>query len=283
MSNLAEAKEEDLTKYENLAAFFFRELKEYARKVEYGSLLTSPSDGYVLYRGLIENGKIEHIKGFTYDMNALIGVEEQNSNLFKKGRLLRNNTIEDVDVEIEKMKSSVNDEVPIIYNNEYKKKDNLFYCVIYLAPGDYHRFHSPCDWKIEKRRHFTGELYSVSPKIVNTITNLFVLNERVVLSGKWEHGLFSFIPVGATNVGSIIINFDEELKTNLPDRHILDPPGTYNEKLLSKDVQQGEELGGFKLGSTIVLLFEAPKNNFKFDIVPGEHVKMGQRIAHLEK
>lgn len=32
----------------------------------------------------------------------------------------------------------------------------LFYCVIYLKPGDYHRIHSPVDWSILVRRHFSG-------------------------------------------------------------------------------------------------------------------------------
>jgi phosphatidylserine decarboxylase len=89
-----------------------------------------------------------------------------------------------------------------------KDGNELFFAVVYLAPGDYHRFHSPTAWVVEKRRHFAGELYSVSPYIAKRLANLFVLNERVAMLGRWRHGFFSMVPVGATNVGSIVINFD---------------------------------------------------------------------------
>lgn len=45
---------------------------------------------------------------------------------------------------------------------EYKKRllhneeNELYQFVVYLAPGDYHRFHSPADLKIKFRRHFQG-------------------------------------------------------------------------------------------------------------------------------
>ena len=55
----------------------------------------------------------------------------------------------------------------------------------------------------------TGELFSVSPWVAKRVENLFVLNERVAMLGRWRHGFFGMVPVGATNVGSIKINFDQ--------------------------------------------------------------------------
>ncbi|KAI4259032.1 MAG: hypothetical protein LQ352_000929 [Teloschistes flavicans] len=191
----------------------------------------------------------------------------------------------------------------------------LFYIVVYLAPGDYHRFHSPASWVAERRRHFAGELYSVSPYLQRTLPGLFTLNERVVLLGRWRWGFFSFTPVGATNVGSIRINFDSELRTNslttdtAADRAAEEAAdrgepysgfaeATYGgaSKLLGGHaLQRGEEMGGFALGSSIVLVFEAPKGSRKsFDdgwaegerrggwqwsVTQGQRVKYGEAIG----
>lgn len=94
---------------------------------------------------------------------------------------------------------------------EPRDGNKLFFSVIYLAPGDYHRYHSPTSWVVERRRHFAGELFSVSPWMVGKLADLFVLNERVALLGRWRYGFFSMTPVGATNVGSIRVNFDKVL------------------------------------------------------------------------
>ena len=195
----------------------------------------------------------------------------------------------------------------------------LYYIVIYLAPGDYHRFHSPASWVAEKRRHFAGELYSVSPYLQRTLPGLFTLNERVVLLGRWRWGFFSFTPVGATNVGSIKINFDRELRTNslttdtAADRAAEEAAdrgepysgfaeATYGEAsriLGGHALRKGEEMGGFQLGSSIVLVFEAPKGRRKsFDegwtegsraggwqwgVRQGQQVKYGEAIGWVEE
>lgn len=193
----------------------------------------------------------------------------------------------------------------------------LFYCVIYLAPGDYHRFHSPTAWVVESRRHFAGELYSVSPYLQRHLPGLFTLNERVALLGRWRWGFFSYTPVGATNVGSIKINFDSELRTNslLTDtaadlaaavaakRGETDPgfvEATYrnaSRTLGGHPLQRGEEMGGFQLGSTVVLVFEAPLSSrpspdagwpdqdrgdgWTWSIEKGQRIKMGEKLGFV--
>lgn len=79
---------------------------------------------------------------------------------------------------------------------ERNEGTSLYHCIIYLAPGDYHRFHSPAAWKPVIRRHFHGELLSVSPKVANLVPGLFCINERAAYIGEWEHGFFSFTAVG---------------------------------------------------------------------------------------
>ncbi|KAI2609265.1 phosphatidylserine decarboxylase [Hypoxylon sp. NC1633] len=185
----------------------------------------------------------------------------------------------------------------------------LYYAVVYLAPGDYHRFHSPANWVVERRRHFAGELFSVSPYLQRTLPGLFTLNERVVLLGRWRWGFFGFVPVGATNVGSIAVNFDRELRTNslLTDTaadRAADEAAARGEPyagfaeatyaaasavLGGHALRRGDEMGGFKLGSTIVLVFEAPvsenpgaKGGFAWAVEKGQKVKMGQALGYVQ-
>lgn len=210
---------------------------------------------------------------------------------------------------------------PAWYEPAKPNRDNaLYYVVIYLAPGDYHRFHSPVPWVVERRRHFAGELFSVSPYLQRTLPGLFTLNERVVLLGRWRWGFFSYTPVGATNVGSIKINFDKELRTNslttdtMADKAAAEAAArgepysgfaeaTYehaSKVLKGHALRPGEEMGGFQLGSSIVLVFEAPKGKRKsfdegwqsgerqgacweWNVEKGARVKMGQALGWVRE
>lgn len=88
-------------------------------------------------------------------------------------------------------------------------RKSMFFCTIYIAPHNYHRFHSPADWNVHLLRHFSGDLYTVSPKHMPFVLNKFITHERIALIGEWKYGMFSMIPVGSTNVGSINIKFDK--------------------------------------------------------------------------
>ncbi|KAJ3176553.1 phosphatidylserine decarboxylase 1 [Irineochytrium annulatum] len=262
--NLDEMLEPDLRTYPNLGEFFYRRLKADARPIDRSAAVVSPADGKVLSFGEVVGRRVESVKGVNYSLDALLGRDG--------------------------MEATTTDESTVqkrVGTGAWSargvpgKGKGLYYCVIYLAPGDYHRFHSPADWTVEASRHFAGELLSVSPLIASKIRNLFVLNERISLAGRWQHGFFSMIPVGATNVGSIVIDIDPAIKTNLPREADPRPLGTYIERVYPGGgikEERGQEIGGFRLGSTIVLVFEAPKT-FRFDLEVGGRVKVGQGIG----
>jgi len=233
-----------LDSYPNLAQFFCRPLKDGARQVALNDLV-SPADARVTVFGEWKDGdQIEQIKGMSYSVEKLLG------------------------------------ERPRLSNPDNK----VYYCVFYLAPGDYHRIHAPTDLNVSTQRHFAGEMFSVSPSFARYCPDLFVLNERVSLLGRWKHGFFSVVPVGAYNVGSIKLSHDESLATNVAG-HI---PGktvqtTEFPAATPLSLTKGQEMARFELGSTVVLVFETNKASFEFAVQPGDRVQMGQALGTLVK
>ena len=95
------------------------------------------------------------------------------------------------------------------------KGNSLYWMVIYLSPGDYHRFHSPAIHTADYRRHIAGYLSPVKPSYVEKNRDVFKNNERVNIFGQWREEDFFFTSfVGALNVGSIVLDFDEDVATN---------------------------------------------------------------------
>ena len=109
---------------------------------------------------------------------------------------------------------------------------------------------------------------------------LFTLNERVVLAGEWPHGSFALGMVGAYNVGSIRVPNDP-VRTNLP--HELLYEGHVHRRVFEQPWRpaQGERVGTFALGSTVVLAFEAPQ--FTWLVEPGQKVRVGQPIGYVRR
>lgn len=238
----------DLNYYKSLSAFFTRPLRDGARYIA-RTPCVSPCDGVVLNCGAADTDKIEQVKGVTYSLEEFLGPNTWS-----------------------KLKSDD------YYKSLLKNKNNILHqCIIYLAPGDYHRFHSPCDWTISFRRHFSGKLLSVNPWMARLIPGLFTMNERATYIGEWKHGFFSMTAVGATNVGSIEIYTDPTLHTNCSGRK----HSIKELDLESVPCKKGDLFGQFNMGSTIILLFEAPKE-FKFEFCPGDRVLVGQAMSEAK-
>ena len=90
------------------------------------------------------------------------------------------------------------------------------------------------------------------------------------------------IPVRLKSCVTILFPF-QDLKTNQKGRYKM---GAYTDKQLGTNggglaLQKGDKLGCFRLGSSIVLIFEAPRE-FKFLVEPGQKVLYGQPLGSIE-
>ncbi|MFW0094526.1 MAG: archaetidylserine decarboxylase [Coxiella endosymbiont of Haemaphysalis qinghaiensis] len=124
------------------------------------------------------------------------------------------------------------------------------YFTAYLAPKDYHRIHMPIDGDLLEMTYIPGRLFSVNPFLVQTIPRLFARNERVVCLFKTQVGLMAVVIVGAILVGSIKTVWHGTVTPNT-QRAI----SVWNYRDKNINLTQGDELGHFEMGSTVILLF----------------------------
>ncbi|MBC7753253.1 MAG: phosphatidylserine decarboxylase [Moraxellaceae bacterium] len=132
-----------------------------------------------------------------------------------------------------------------------QKYGNGFFVTYYLCPTDYHRVHSPVDGVITKVTHIPGMLWPVNKWSTENIEEMFSINERVSVEIKTDRGLVNVVFVGATNVGYIELSFMPEIKGN--QFSVFKPLIKPN---LNISVKRGEELGMFRMGSTVVMLYQ---------------------------
>jgi phosphatidylserine decarboxylase len=119
-ANLEEI-EKPLNEYPSLQDFFTRQLKDGSRPIcTQVQGMASPCDGKVVIFGEITSDQVEQVKGRTYSLSGFLGMDWKTC--------------------------------------KTKANSKLYHVVLYLAPGDYHRFHSPTDWIIGRRRHFPGTI-----------------------------------------------------------------------------------------------------------------------------
>jgi len=145
---------------------------------------------------------------------------------------------------------------------------------LYLSPKDYHRIHMPCDGRILRMVHVPGRLFSVNPTTVRGVPGLFARNERLVCVFESAHGQFVMVLVGATIVGSIATVWHGVVN---PPRPGMVRNWRYDEQRIT--LHQGEEMGRFLLGSTVILLFPKGMPRLREDWVPARTVRMGEAMV----
>ena len=240
--DLSDAKK---TRFDSLHDCFTRELKPGARTVDARSdVLTSPSDGIVGAHGLIEDGatgtgpQIFQAKGFPYRLCDLLGDDD-------RAKALAQSLV------------------------------GGSYVTLRLTSSMYHRFHAPCDARLEHVTYISGDTWNVNPIALKRVERLFCKNEHAVLHLRMPTGeRLLLVPVAAILVASMrlhAIDVPLNLRYRGPNELPCDAP--YN---------KGEEMGWFEHGSTIIVL--APPG---YVIAPGTDtgtiLRMGQPLLQAHR
>jgi len=152
--------------------------------------------------------------------------------------------------------------------------DHGHFATLYLSPRDYHRIHMPCAGRLRRMIYVPGDLFSVNPTTARGVPGLFARNERVVCVFDGERGPFVMVLVGATIVGSMATTWHGVVNAPRPGRLT---EWSYHGDAVS--LQQGEEMGRFLLGSTVVMLFPQGPLQFNTDWQPGKAIRLGEAMA----
>lgn len=237
--DMAEAADPDIAAYPSFNEFFTRALKDGARPLAQADLVC-PVDGAISQFGRIEDDQIFQAKGHAYSTRALVGGDAALAEQFRHGS----------------------------------------FATLYLSPRDYHRIHMPCDGRLTRMVHVPGELFSVNPTTARGVPGLFARNERVVCVFETAHGPLVLALVGATIVGSMATVWHGVVN---PPR-----PGALREWRYGDGaadsqpavaLRQGQEMGRFLLGSTVVMLFPQGPLAFNPDWAPARPIRLGERMA----
>ncbi|MBG6242552.1 MAG: phosphatidylserine decarboxylase [Candidatus Symbiopectobacterium sp. Dall1.0] len=159
-------------------------------------------------------------------------------------------------------------------------RDGLF-ATTYLSPRDYHRVHMPCDGVLREMIYVPGDLFSVNLFTADNVPNLFARNERVICLFDTDFGPMVQILVGATIVGSIETVWSG---TVTPPREGIIKRWTYPaaDEQAAIALQKGEEMGRFKLGSTVINLFVPNTLQFAAHLNPLSVTRVGEPFAEAK-
>lgn len=149
------------------------------------------------------------------------------------------------------------------------------FATIYLAPKDYHRIHMPVAGTLREMVYVPGKLFSVNPVTAANVPNLFARNERVAAIFDTEFGPMALVLVGAMIVGSVETTWAGVVA-----------PGsgpvtttTYTDSDHPIQFAKGDEMGRFRLGSTVVMALPKGAATWNPELAAETTVRMGQAFG----
>lgn len=239
--NMDEALESNPRSYATFNDFFTRALKPGVRPLAAADYV-SPVDGAISQLGAIDADQVFQAKGHHYSTRALVGGDADLAAQFDHGH----------------------------------------FATIYLSPRDYHRIHMPVQGRLRRMVYVPGDLFSVNPATAQGVPGLFARNERVVCVFDVPHPgptgqetrPFVLVLVGATIVGSMATTWHGVVN---PPRAPAVCEWRYDDEAVT--LQQGEEMGRFLLGSTVVMLWPRDSIAFSADWRAGRPVRMGEAMG----
>jgi len=140
------------------------------------------------------------------------------------------------------------------------------FITIYLAPHNYHRVHTPCAGELQQAKYLPGKLFSVNQVTAAHVPDLFANNERLVCKFKTQSGVMGYVMVGAMLVAGIKPVWLAE--QYLPQHKV--------ETEMNQSFAQGDELGQFQMGSTVILIFDHRVN---FLVEEGQAIRVGEALC----
>ena len=157
----------------------------------------------------------------------------------------------------------------------YSQFENGRFATLYLSPKDYHRIHMPIDGTLKEMIYVPGKLFSVQPTTARVIPRLFARNERLVVFFDTSAGLMAMVLVGAAIVGAIGTNWHGDLRRGRKRERFVYSGDTV--------LKKAAEMGYFKLGSTVVLLFaDGQRVQWSSDVHAGEKIRLGEALAVIQ-
>ncbi len=261
---MEEASQPDPFQYPSYNAFFTRTLKASCRPIaQHPHDFISPVDGYIGESGFIQNAQLIQAKGHYFTVDELLGVlPHPDLAQTKKHQTHLEKTLAQ-----ERKKLAV----------EAARFKQGSFITLYLAPHNYHRVHMPVEGPLSQMMYIPGRLFSVDFKTCATVPRLFARNERVVSIFDTPLGKMAVIFVGAMIVGSIETVWAGTVgRPNTPSvlQHWSYASGV--------SFKRGEEIGLFKLGSTVIVLLEHQTLLWDPRVVLSHAICMGQKIATIK-